>query len=218
LYEFEINLSSFNLDYSKPEDVLKNSSVVKMRINDPVKSLMWLKNFPQLNNLFMSRDGYGEGTKDINVFEYLTNLEELEMSHSNSENIDFLKNCVNIKKLNINLNARYSEGSKVQNIDALKYLNKLEELDISVPEGEIEGGESFSYQGLSYCKKLKNLMISSDAATNLLQNLKSCSALEKLDLKSKDEFNIKLSTSNFYGINKFDKLKSLNLDGTKIKF
>jgi hypothetical protein len=61
-------------------------------------------------------------------------------------------------------------------------------------------------------------MISSDAATNLLQNLKSCSALEKLDLKSKDEFNIKLSTSNFYGINKFDKLKSLNLDGTKIKF
>jgi len=73
-------------------------------------------------------------------------------------------------------------------------------------------------QGLSYCKKLKNLIISSDSGTNLLANLKSCSALEKLNLKSKDEFNIKLSTSNFYGINKFDKLKMVNLDGTTIKF
>ena len=219
LHELKININSFNPDYSKPEDVLKNSSVVKMRINDHVNSLMWLKNFPQLKDLYMSKDGYGKATKDINVFEYLTNLEELEMSCTNSENIDFLKNCVNIKKLNIDLNGRYSEGSKVQNIDALKYLTKLEELDISVPKDvKIEGGESFSYEGLSYCKKLKNLIISSDDATNLLANLKSCSALEKLDLKSNSEFNIKLSTSNFYGINKFDKLKRVNLDDTRIKF
>ena len=141
LHELKININSFNLDYSKFEDVLKNSSVVKMRINDPVNSLMWLKNFPQLNDLYMSEDGYGEATKDINVFEYLTNLEELEMSCPNSENIDFLKNCVNIKKLNIDLNGRYSEGSKVQNIDALKYLTKLEELDISMfGDVKIEGG------------------------------------------------------------------------------
>ncbi|HIF49318.1 MAG TPA: hypothetical protein EYQ68_05410 [Cytophagales bacterium] len=214
-----MNLSSFNLDYSKPEDVLKNSSVVKMRINDPIKSLMWLKNFPQLDDLYISRDGYGKPIKDMNVFEYLTNLEELEMTCTNSENIDFLKNCVKIKKLNINLTGRYSAASTVQNIDALKYLTKLEELDISVPEdGKIVGGESFSYEGLSYCKKLKNLIISSGAATNVLANLKSCSALEKLDLKSNSEFNIKLSTSNFYGINEFDKLKRLNLDGTRIKF
>ena len=78
-----------------------------MRINEPVNSLMWLKNFPQLNDLYMSKDGYGEATKDTNVFEYLTNLEELKMSCPNSENIDFLKNCVNIKKLNIDLNGRY---------------------------------------------------------------------------------------------------------------
>ena len=218
LYELKINPRSYNLDYSKPEDVLKNSSVVKMRINDAVKSLMWLKNFPQLNDLYMPAVGDDFSVADMNVFEYLTNLEELEMSWTSSENIDFLKNCVNIKKLNINLKGRYSEGSKVQNIDVLKYLTKLEELDISVPEGKIEGGESFSYEGLSYCKKLKNLIISSDSGTNLLANLKSCSALEKLNLKSKDEFNIKLSTSNFYGINKFDKLKMVNLDGTTIKF
>jgi len=52
----------------------------------------------------------------------------------------------------------------------------------------------------------------------VLANLKSCSALEKLNLKSKHEFNIKLSTSNFYGINKFDKLKKVYLDGTTFKF
>ena len=141
------------------------------------------------------------------------------MSCANSENIDFLKKCVKIKKLNIDLGVGYGKTSIMQNIDALKYLTKLEELDISVPEdGKIVGGESFSYEGLSYCKKLKNLIISSGAATNVLANLKSCSALEKLDLKSNSEFNIKLSTSNFYGINKFDKLKRLNLDGTRIKF
>ena len=112
----------------------------------------------------------------------------------------------------------YSSVSTVQNIDALKYLTKLEELVISVPEdGKIVGG-GFSYEGLSYCKKLKNLLITCDSATNVLENLKSCSALEKLDLKSNSEFNIKLSTSNFYGINKFDKLKRLNLDDTRIQF
>jgi len=214
LHELEINLRSFNLDYSKPKDILKNSSVEKMRINDPIKSLMWLKNFPQLNDLYIEADGYGEATKDLHVFEYLTNLEELSMTNPNSENIDFLKNCVNIKKLNIDLNGSYSSASSVQNIDALKYLTKLEELDISVPKD----GESFSHEGLSYCKKLKNLIISSAAATNVLENLKSCSELEKLELYSSSEFNIKLSTSNFYGINKFDKLKRVNLDDTRIKF
>ena len=212
LYELEINLGSFNLDYSKPEDVLKNSSVKKMRINEPKKSLMLLKNFPQLNNLSMSADGYGEASKDMNVFENLTNLEELEMSYKNSKNIDFLKNCIEIKKLKINLTGTYSSASKVQNIDVLKYLTKLEDLDILIPEDDkIEGGESFSYKGLSYCENLKNLNISSNAGVEVLTNLKNCSALEKIDLQSKEEFNIKLNMSSFYGINKLYKLKKLSL-------
>ena len=217
LHELEINLSAFDMEHSKPEDVLKNSSVKKMRINEPVKSLMWLKNFSQLNDLYMSADGYGEASKDMNVFEYLTNLEELEMSCTNSENIDFLKNCVKIKKLDINLTGRYSNPSTVQNIDALKYLTKLEELDISVPKDDkTVGGESFSYEGLSYCKNLKVLKISSEGGAALLTNLKNCSALEKIDLKSGLNFNIKLNMSDFYGMKKLDKLKSLNLDRLKL--
>ena len=207
LDELEINLRAFNLDHSKLKDILKNSSVKKIRINNHEKSLMWLKNFPQLNNLYLSSDSYGGPTKDLHAFEYLTNLEELSMyiSLTSDENIDFLKKCVKIKKLTINDVGR--------NIDALKYLTKLEELDISgFPDGD------FSYAGLSYCKKLKKLIINSAAGTNVLANLKSCSSLEKLDLKSNHEFNIKLKTSDFYGINKFNKLKTVYLDGTTFKF
>ena len=79
----------------------------------------------------------------------------------------------------------------VQDINALKDLIKLEELEIKVGK---------------------------NAGAKVLTTVKSSSSLEKLVLKSEDQFNIKLSTSNFYGLNKFDKLKSLTLDGAKIKF
>ena len=180
LQELNIDLSSFDLDYSKPEDVLKNSSVVKMRIEGIAS--MWLKNFPQLE--YISADSDEAETKDLHVFEYLTNLEELEISCSHSKNVDFLKNCVKLKKLHLNL-------FNVQDINALKDLIKLEELEIKVGK---------------------------NAGAKVLTTLKSSSSLEKLVLKSEDQFNIKLSTSNFYGLNKFDKLKSLTLDGAKIKF
>ena len=143
---------------------------------------MWLKNFPQLE--YISADGDEAETKDLHVFEYLTNLEELEISCSHSKNVDFLKNCVKLKKLHLNL-------FNLQDINALKDLIKLEELEIKVGK---------------------------NAGAKVLTTLKSSSSLEKLVLKSEDQFNIKLSTSNFYGLNKFDKLKSLTLDGTKIKF
>ena len=187
LQELNIDLSSFDLHYSKPEDVLKNSSVVKMRIEGIVS--MWLKNFPQLE--YISADGYEAEAKDLFVFEYLTNLEELEINCPNSQNIDFLKNCIKLKKLVLDLTYKNLSTSKVENIDALKHLTHLEELDIKVAK---------------------------NAGNKVLSNLKSSFALEKLDLKSEDQFNIKLSTSNFYGLNKFDKLKSLTLDGIRIKF
>ena len=187
LQELNIDLSSFDLDYSKPEDVLKNSSVVKMRIEGIVS--MWLKNFPQLE--YISADGYEAEAKDLFVFEYLTNLEELEINCPNSQNIDFLKNCIKLKKLVLDLTYKNLSTSKVENIDALKHLTHLEELDIKVAK---------------------------NAGNKVLSNLKSSFALEKLDLKSEDQFNIKLNTSNFYGLNKFDKLKSLTLDGIRIKF
>ena len=52
----------------------------------------------------------------------------------------------------------------------------------------------------------------------MLANLKSCSELEELNLLSNGEFNIKLNTSNFYGIKKFDKLKKVDLDNATFKF
>ena len=208
LHELNIRLADFNTDNSK--DVFKNSSVKKMTITDPKDSLMWLKNFPQLNELYMSADGYGKTSKDINVFEYLINLEKLSISSPNSENIDFLKNCVKIKELNLDLGGRYS-ACPVQNIDALKYLTKLEILDIKGPAEDKVGGEIFSYEGLSYCKNLKVLNINSGGGTALLTHIKNCSSLEKIDLESSETFNIKLKMSNFYGMKKLDKLKRVNL-------
>ena len=132
-----------------------------------------------------------------------------------SENLDFLKKCVNIKKLTINLGLGSEKSQSQGNIDALKYLTKLEELSIA---GLPDSDGNFSYAGLSYCKKLKNLEIGADSATNVLANLKSCSELEELNLLSNGEFNIKLNTSNFYGIKKFDKLKKIDLDNATFKF
>ena len=186
LYELDIDLSSFDLDYSKPEDILKNSSVVKMRIDGNVS--MWLKNFPQLE--YISADGYEAVEKDLYVFDYLQNLEELEINSPNSENIDFLKNCVKIKKLTLDLTYKNLSNSKVKNIDALKHLTNLKEIDIKVAK---------------------------NVGNNVLTNLKSSFALEKLILKSEDKFNIKLSTSNFYGLKTFSKLKNINIDGATVK-
>ena len=214
LYELKINFRSFNMDQSKLKDVLKNSSVEKIGIYEHQNSLMWLKNFPQLKKLKLQVDTYGSPTKDLHAFEYLTNLEELSMSCT-SENLDFLNKCVNIKKLTINLGLGSEKSQSQGNIDALKYLTKLEKLSIA---GLPDSDGNFSYAGLSYCKKLKNLEIGADSSTNVLANLKSCSELEELNLLSNGEFNIKLNTSNFYGIKKFDKLKKVDLDNATFKF
>ena len=202
------------MDQSKLKDVLKNSSVEKIGIYEHQNSLMWLKNFPQLKKLKLQVDTYGSPTKDLHAFEYLTNLEELSMSCT-SENLDFLNKCVNIKKLTINLGLGSEKSQSQGNIDALKYLTKLEKLSIA---GLPDSDGNFSYAGLSYCKKLKNLEIGADSSTNVLANLKSCSELEELNLLSNGEFNIKLNTSNFYGIKKFDKLKKVDLDNATFKF
>ena len=158
-----------------------------MRIQGIVST--WLKNFPQLK--YISADGFEAVTKDLQVFEHLTNLEELEINCPKSENIDFLKNCIKLKKLVLDLTYENISTSKVENIEALKYLTSLKELSITVAKND---------------------------GNNVLSNLSSSFSLEKLDLNSEDKFNIKLNTSNFYGLNKFDKLKSLTLDGTIIKF
>ena len=101
LKELNIKLGSFNIG-GKPEDVLKNSSVEKITI-EPNGSLSWLKNFPQIKSLSLgARDYYAKKATDYDSFNYLINLEELEISCGSEENIDFLKNCVNIKKLTLN--------------------------------------------------------------------------------------------------------------------
>ena len=91
LNELYISLGNFDIDISKPTDVLKNSSAKIIRIEDSQNSLMWLKNFPQLNELDILSEGYGNPSKDMKVFEYLINLEKLNLICTNSENIDFLK-------------------------------------------------------------------------------------------------------------------------------
>ena len=209
LDEFEINIRAFDLDYTKLKDILKNNSAEKIRISDAENSLMWLRNFPQLKDLTIGTDGYGGETKDYEVFKDLTNLEDLEMNCSKVENIDFLKNCVKITKLNLTLRGRYSEPSLTQNIDALKYLTKLEELYLYAGDKKSE----FSFDGLSYCKNLRILVVSSHVSDELLKNLKNCVKLERFSLQSAAEFNVKLNLSNFYGIKKLDKLKTLNLEG-----
>ena len=217
LKELNIKLGSFNIG-GKPEDVLKNSSVEKITI-EPNGSLSWLKNFPQIKSLsFGPSSYYAKKATDYDSFNYLINLEELEISCGSEENIDFLKNCVNIKKLTLNLGPiQYNDTMITKNLDALKYLKKLEELEINGgSRNRTHNYGNLSFSGLSTCKNLKTLSLYITAPDEALTSLKNCSSLEKIYFSSITNCKIKLNMLSLNGISKLDKLKNISLNGVSL--
>tara|TARA_B110000238_G_scaffold199771_1_gene247707 strand:- start:278 stop:3649 length:3372 start_codon:yes stop_codon:yes gene_type:complete len=214
LNELIIDLKAFDLNKINFSDILKSSSVQKIRILNPEKSLIWLKNLPQLKIMELDNDAFSKTTKDHNVFEYLINLEELKINASRLENIDFLKKCVKIKKLILDLDGKYSSDLVVtKNINTLKYLTDLKELTLTASP---KSKNILSYEGLSNCKNLKILDIRANVSDEVLTNIKDCSSLEKIDFLSKADFDIRLNISNLNGLNKLDKLKKIYLDGVNL--
>lgn len=130
----------------------------------------------------------------------------------NQENIDFLKKCVHLKKLTLNLEAGYGSKAKTKNIDALEYLKKLEVLEISGDSDE----NDFSFSGLSHCKNLKKIKLFMSASNEALSSLKNCSSLKEVYISSIDDCKIKLNMLEFSGLNKLDKLQTISLNGVDL--
>ena len=94
--------------------------------------MKWFKNCSQLKSLKFNFGYYH--VEFIESFEYLENLEELDLDKINYQqefkNIDFLRKCKRIKKLRLNIASSYSNTVELENIDAIKNFNELEELEI----------------------------------------------------------------------------------------
>ena len=212
LNELEISMSAFDINYTKPNDVLVNSSVEKITISESNGSISWLKNCPQIKSLLVHSNGYSNNISDFDVFNNLINLEELKINCALEENIDFLKKCVQLKKLTLNLEAGYGSKAKTKNIDALEYLKKLEVLEISGDSDE----NDFSFSGLSHCKNLKKIKLFMSASNEALSSLKNCSSLKEVYISSIDDCKIKLNMLDFSGLNKLDKLQTISLNGVDL--
>ena len=130
-------------------DYLKSSTVKEITAMSVEGSLKWLINFKHLKILKLSPSWY-DRVKDHEVFNSLVNLEALEIKCSND--ITFLKNCIKIKKLKLNI----SDAESTINIDALEYLSTLEELEIiDTTKQEMQ---TFDTGVLLTCKKLNKLI------------------------------------------------------------
>ena len=133
----------------------------------------------------------------IKPIKQLINLKELELNiNSSISDISILSNLINLRKLNLG-------GSEIKNIDPIKYLVNLEQLDL-YGMYKIE-----DFSTLSYLINLKVLDISNTHFTDL-NIIKGLIKMENLNLsKNKDLIDISPLSSLI-------NLKKLNLDETKV--
>ena len=195
------------IDFRKFENInfldsLKNECVKEFTAMNVTGSLKWLNNFSHLKVLKLS-PYWGDQVQDHEVFNSLVNLEELEIKCSND--ITFLKNCIKIRKLKLNISAAVS----TINIDTLKYLINLEELEIiDTTKQEMQ---TFNASVLSSCKKLNKLIYRTEMdeeeeengryyslktidmrlcqVENILKNIRQCEKLESLSIFTKSDYN-----------------------------
>ena len=231
------HLNKVIIDFSKFGEVnfidyLKNNTVKEITALDVDGSLKWLNNFKHLEILKLSPSW--NRVKDYEVFNSLINLQELEIECSND--ITFLKNCIKIKKLKLDI----SDSESTINIDALKYLSNLEDLEIiDHLKQEIQ---TFNSSVLLNCKKLNKLIyrtkidrwIDDDQTLiktierrlyqvdNVLENIRFSEKLEFLSFFTKrDEWaereegaslNLKVLISSFNGLKILPNLKAININ------
>jgi len=210
------SLSSLKIDFRKfyegnYEDIFINNNIIELDIEGFNGSFKWLKNFNQLKSLKQSF-GY-DATSDLDSFGHLVNLEELHLtsylqSNQGSDNIDFLRKCKKIKKLNLTISS-YSTEIKLKNIDAIKNFSELEELSIYGFDSEL------NLDALLSCKKIKHLFLSVDSYNDKkinLKSLKNCESLETLELQG-FSFDVCGKIIEINQLKGLSNLKSISLDG-----
>jgi hypothetical protein len=196
------------------EDWLINNNIIELDLPEPSGTLKWFKNCRQLKSLKF-KFGY-HPVEFIESFEYLENLEELDLNQINYQqgfkNIDFLRKCKRIKKLRLNIASSYSNTVELENIDVIKNFNELEELEIHGINSKL------NLDALISCKKIKKLTLSQKDSNNRinLQLLKNCKILETLNLSVTDSLNICGQILDIDGLKGLSNLKSISLDSINL--
>jgi hypothetical protein len=187
-----------------------NNNIIELDLTNASGSLKWFKNCSQLKSLKFNFGYYP--VEFIESFEYLENLEELDLDQINYQqgfkNIDFLRKCKRIKKLRLNIASSYSNTEELENIDVIKNFNELEELSIHGINSKL------NLDALLSCKKIKKLTLSQKDRGNKinLQLLKNCKLLETLDLSVSGSLNICGEILDIDGLKGLSNLKSISLD------
>jgi len=202
------------------EDLFGENNITHLQADNIKGSLKWMKKFKQLKSLeFRPTQLSVYKIEDLESFKYLENLEELKIYSNRFDNLDFLINCKNIKKLNLTVSSPgYSDNypemefnGKLQNINFLKNLHNLKYLRLSgLSEYEFE---NFDFSGLYSCKQIKELYMDISDSTDL-SKLKKCISLESLKLVGGSNDNVDVS-ANILDINGFKQLKSLKSISTE---
>ena len=192
-------------------NIFSGNTITDLKVRETKGSLNWLENFTQLQKLdFKSARNYN--IDDTDCFKNLKNLEELIFVADRYPDLDFLSECNNIKKLELDcIKPGYGEdeSGKLNNIDFLKNLGELEDLRIDSLISDM------NINGLYGCKNLKYLSIPVDGNTDL-SGLKGCSSLENLILKSGGgwghNFDISGRINDLQGLKDLKNLKNLKIE------
>ena len=200
----------------------ENNNITNLKVNNATGSLKWFKNFSDLKFLEFEF-GYYKSEMDLESFEFLENLEELDLSKINYgdnqkiKNLDFIRKSKKIRKLSLNIYDSYGDSDNLENLDFLEDLINLEELSISGLSGNI------NLDGLLFCRKLHTLSISANTYANDKSNnfsfqlLKNCNSLEELSISGLDgKCNIYGKILDIDGLKDLKKLKFISLDEVDI--
>ena len=214
----------------------KSSNLTNLTISDFTGSLEFLSEFPKLEYFELEFSSYGsDAVEGFESIKNLIHLKEFKLSSGGKvTDINFLSECKELQKLQLDISDGYGYGSqdeKINDITILKNLKNLEELsirgihsnlDIS-PIGSCENLNNLTLEGAIYdmatiggCKNLKNLNLSfSDVSTIPdLSMLSSCNELSDLSISGCAPYDINAEIESINGIRLSKNLKSINISGT----
>ena len=214
----------------------KSSNLTNLTISDFTGSLEFLSEFPKLEYFELEFSSYGsDAVEGFESIKNLIHLKEFKLSSGGKvTDINFLSECKELQKLQLDISDGYGYGSqdeKINDITILKNLKNLEELsirgihsnlDIS-PIGSCENLNNLTLEGAIYdmatiggCKNLKNLNLSfSDVSTIPdLSMISSCNELSDLSISGCAPYDINAEIESINGIRLSKNLKSINISGT----
>tara|TARA_B110001450_G_scaffold91660_1_gene86920 strand:+ start:2154 stop:5513 length:3360 start_codon:yes stop_codon:yes gene_type:complete len=227
IIDFE-NFKNINFDVN-----FKNKSVKNIIAKNFNRSLKWLENFKQIEDLYLSFESYNANIENFECFDVLRNLEKLELDCNGViSNVDFLSNCENLKSLILHRTTNYSSKINLNNIEALSRLKSLEILEIThideqldlsiidkclmIKELSLDIKDTFIIKHLIGCESLKIFNLKIDSSLDVtgidFSSLNVCKNLESINISGGYSYNFNGKIKSINGVNILGNIKKVELD------